>query len=120
MVIGDGDTVEGGSLLSGDRLLKWTEDGALCVWDLASNEGPRSLGQAVGIVCALAVSIDRVLSCSRDRTVTVWDLATGQSRAFTGDYGSCGERGCCRMIECWRWGSPRCKYSTRSPASAAC
>ena len=78
------DSVHGALLLPDGRVLSWSDDGTLRVWDVATGEGRALTGHDGLGHGALLLPDGRVLSWSADRTLRVWDVATGEGRALTG------------------------------------
>ena len=73
-------SVHGALALADGRVLSWSADGTLRVWDLATGEGARFTGHEDAVDGALVLADGRVLSWSVDGTLRVWDLATGEGR----------------------------------------
>jgi WD40 repeat protein len=76
--------VNGARPLPDGRVLSWSRDGTLRIWDLATGAG-RSLTGHEGLVRgAMVLPAGQVLSWSDDRTLRVWDLDTGEGRPLIG------------------------------------
>jgi hypothetical protein len=84
---GHGGWINGVLDLPGGRVLSWSRDSSLHVWDLDSGEGRPLLGHNSEVRGALLLPNDSALSWSRDGTLRVWDLATGAGRVLTGHHG---------------------------------
>jgi WD40 repeat protein len=69
-------------LLPGGRILSWSSDHTLRIWDGRSGESLAVLkGHTNGVYGALALSDDRILSWSGDHTLRIWDGQSGESLA---------------------------------------
>ena len=79
---GHDGSVLGALVLPDGRVLSWSDDGTLRVWDLATGEGRPLTGHERWVNGALLLPDGRVLSWSVDGTLRVWDLATGEGRAL--------------------------------------
>ena len=66
------------------RVLSWSRDQTLRVWNLATGEGHPLTGHEGSVDGALALADRRVLSWSQDGTLRVWDLTTGAGRPLRG------------------------------------
>jgi WD40 repeat protein len=84
--------VNGALLLPEERVLSWSHDDSLRVWDLATGtELARMQGHASRVNGALLLPEDRVFSWSSDRTLRVWDATSGMElkrmEGHTGEIG---------------------------------
>ena len=69
------------------RVLSWSKDRTLRVWDLATGEGRPLRGHQGSVSGALPLPDGRVLSWGEGGTLRVWDLASGNSCSLTGHTG---------------------------------
>ena len=71
-----------GAVLTKDetRILSWSNDGTLRLWDLATGQQIGPAMKHAGVVNGAVLTKDetRILSWSGDDTLRVWDAATGQ------------------------------------------
>ena len=93
--------VDGALLLPDGRVLSWSADGTLRVWDVATGEGRALTGQG-SVNGALLLPDGRVLSWSDDGTLRVWDVATGEGRRADWPRIGATARCCCRTGACCR------------------
>jgi len=71
--------VKGALVLSSGRVLSWSWDGSLRLWDVQSGECVSTLeGHTKGVLGALELSSGRVLSWSADDSLRLWDAESGQ------------------------------------------
>ncbi|MDS4021649.1 MAG: NACHT domain-containing protein [Candidatus Competibacter sp.] len=77
---GHADTVNGAMALTDGRILSWSEDCTLRIWDRNdSTEFVELKGHAHAVTGAKELPDHRILSCSKDGTLRVWDGKTGAS-----------------------------------------
>ena len=74
----------GALVLPDGRVLSWSGDATLRVWDLTTGEVSVLTGHKDGVFGALVLLDKRVLSWGDDATLRVWDLTSGESLALVG------------------------------------
>lgn len=71
--------VDGAAVLADGRLLSWSDDHTLRLWDRLSGEMLASLaGHTDGVNGATVLADGRILSWSADKTLRLWDDKTGE------------------------------------------
>lgn len=83
-LVGHRESINGARLLPDGRVLSWSCDDTLRIWDLTTGENLALIGHQGIVLGALVLPDGRVLSWSEDATLRVWDLATGEALALTG------------------------------------
>jgi WD40 repeat protein len=78
VMVGHTDSVEGAVALDCGRLLSWSDDGTLRLWD-GTTGAPLTVleGHTHSVNGALGLDDGRLLSWSLDKTLLIWDAATG-------------------------------------------
>jgi WD40 repeat protein len=76
--------VEGAHLLPDGRVLSWSRDRTLRLWDLATSTAQVLTGHTGAVRGAQLLPDGRVLSWGDDRTLRLWNLATGTVQVLTG------------------------------------
>ena len=90
MLEGHTDDVYGALALSDGRLLSWSEDKTLRLWDGQSGASLAVLEGHTGRVNgALALSDGRLLSWSNDKTLRLWDGQSGGCQAVLAGHNDC-------------------------------
>ena len=77
----DGD-VNGAMVLDDGRVLSWSSDGTLRIWDVATGEGRSLTGHHGSVRGADALPDGRALSWGDDGKLRTWDLTTGEGHAI--------------------------------------